>query len=269
MNRKEPFCVRSIKGYDLETTDGSLVRIGEQGESEGGKTPSTLDGGPSPMTGLSLPVRGPAGEETTVPLSDCLEFIKKSTFCKIYDRIETDPSRVDFIDLAIPAYLDAVPNFRAIRKELETLEHPGARLDEMSHALLQIPRDLDLWEWSEPRHKKQEALTNLYRSCNMPRFKAASFSKMLHRKRPQLLPILDEYVMTAWGIRKGSRWSSDTLADITLKLGDALSDHQVQLNLSKLQTDVADLGPPWSALTRLRIYDIVTYWQTRRLRGLS
>jgi hypothetical protein len=213
------------------------------------------------MSDWNLPVKARDGSWTTVPKDDCIHWIKQSSFCKVYDQIDTNPDRIDVLDLCIPAFLDAVPRFDQLRKTLEDSDAFPGRLEEMSEALGAIPLKIELWEWDDI--EAHSHLTRLYRACNMPSYKSASLTKMLHRKRPALLPIIDDYVLTSWRDGKVGRWRSEDLADITLRMKEELGAKERQEALDHLMEKARSLGPPWSGLTRLRLFDIVSYWYAR------
>lgn len=212
----------------------------------------------------SMPVKKPDGSWTAVSGDQCLNWLKESQFCNLYDRIATDPDRIEILDLALPAFLDAVPNFRQLRAELEPEGQHKELLANMSACLQEIPKDIELWDWHDSN--AHERLTNLYRTCNMTSYKAARFTKMLHLKRPALIPILDAYVLRAWRERRGG-WTSEELAEITLRIRDELSEPDRMKALEALKEGAEGLGEPWAGLSKLRLFDIVSYWHTKSLQS--
>lgn len=211
----------------------------------------------------SVPVRKPDGAWTAVPGDQCLEWLKQSQFCNLYDRIATDPDRIEILDLALPAFLDAAPNFRQLRAVLEPEGRHKEVLARMSSCLQEIPKGIEIWDWHDA--DADERLTNLYRACNLPSYKAARFTKMLHLKRPALIPIIDSYVLSAWRER-GGKWTSEELAEITLRIRDELSEPDRMKALEALKEGAEALGEPWAELSKLRLFDIVSYWHTKNLR---
>src|SRR5437016_4526686 len=126
---------------------------------------------------------------------------EKSAFVFGYDQIKTAPNRVDLLDLATPAFLDAVPDFKKMRDGVGE-RHWAERLAAATQALHGLPADVDLWDWPDTAAHRA-ALTATFSACRFDAYASARVTKMLHRKRPRLIPILDDQVLRVWRPRWG------------------------------------------------------------------
>jgi hypothetical protein len=91
----------------------------------------------------------------------------------------------------------------------------------------------------------------------MPQYGVASIFKMLHLKRPQLIPIIDEWAREAWAKTYSQSWTVDQLVDITFAMTKELGRRLESLN--EIQEVALQLGWPYNSLSKLRLYDIV-FW---------
>lgn len=189
----------------------------------------------------------------SVPNRTVSRYLRGSEFVFGYDQIRTPKHSVRLLDLAAPAFLDDVPNFRRLRAIGE--RQIVNQLAQASAILKRIPANVDLWDW--PGDQRNRALlADLFRACRFDGYSAASFTKMLHLKRPGLIPVLDSRVVRVWHGEK--RWTFEELADVAFAFGDELRRRPA--TRASLRAVAGALGPPWSQLTTLRLYDIVTYW---------
>lgn len=65
------------------------------------------------------------------------------------------------------------------------------RVDTIRKALSQISPTIIIFDEKIP----WQALESLFKACIMPRLNAANITKILHKKRPQIIPILDSIVV--------------------------------------------------------------------------
>lgn len=212
-------------------------------------------------TASSLEVRIPGGVRA-VDIDEAVDLIQSSQFVHWYDALPAgDPDRIDPLDLAFPAFLGAVPDFKALLQDLgwETL---SAKLDAASAALAAISKKDALAEWSETSERHAELLA-VYRAClggdnaNLPEFGPARCTKLLHKKRPLLIPIIDSYMLVAWDYSDPARrWRSEDMVELTFRLGEYLRANAAFLKSLRARL-VGD--PLVGALSDVRLYDIITY----------
>jgi hypothetical protein len=190
---------------------------------------------------------------------DARKWLSGATWVTHYDVIHTSLDRIEILDLAIPAFLDATPNFKKLLFSLDGRDgrpHLQSKLEEISEALRRIPLHIDLWEWPDNRENR-ESLYELLRACRMPHYGVARMFKMLHLKRPQLIPVIDEWVREAWTENFSPRWTIDDLVEVTFAMREALGSRLDGLN--EIRDVAQELGWPYSSLSRLRTYDII-FW---------
>jgi len=210
---------------------------------------------------LDLHVIGKPNDIVTVPDSEILGYFQGAHYVDWYDQIETDLNKVTILDLAIPAFLDAVPNFKLLLHGRKTPLDESLRC--LSAALVAVGPDQDLHEWVAT-HQPDEAsalLIDLFqastggRNESLPGFGPARCTKMLHLKRRKLIPIIDSYARLAWIGVSTAPWTTSEMAEIALQLGKWLAARpQQRQTLARIASE-AGLPP----LSTLRLYDIVQY----------
>lgn len=136
-------------------------------------------------------------------------------------------------------YYDAVPtdpddNVTAIDVLCAAALHPGlSRTDlaffrdqkmDLSGWLADVPQDTRLWEASEP---VIEHLISL--PVRFPNVSAALLSKVLHRKRPHLIPLLDRHVVDWYRPLTGKRVMADAWGPIIKAMRDDECDDKQRL----------------------------------------
>lgn len=204
---------------------------------------------------MDIQIRTSSGEWTTLSGAQTREILQRSTFVRRYDAIETSPDTVSLLDLAIPAFLEAVPKFKKLLPFFEG-EEGKERLQETSSLLSKIPRNTDLWEWPDTQPNRR-LLLDLFTSSRVAYYGPASITKMLHLKRPMLIPIIDDFMQRAWRKDYSSAWSTEDLVEVTFSLRGELTLRVPQLN--ELRRIAQDLGGPWHSLSRLRLFDILCW----------
>lgn len=139
-------------------------------------------------------------------------------------------------DLLAASLLDVRFEPRAVRALLET------RPSSLSELLAEIPDDVDLWRATEEDLRPAYALWTEVR--RLPGVGATKTSKLLARKRPRLIPIVDSVIREALPLGNDS-WAS---------LQAALQDEHVR-------TSVEAIRPPWiaSTISTLRLLDAATW----------
>ena len=190
---------------------------------------------------------------------DVRAWLGEASWIYHYDLIQTPSDRVEILDLAIPAFLGAPPNFKQLLFALDGKDgrpEMHAKLRQITEALEPIPQDIDLWDWPDNRENRSN-LARLLSACRTRGYGVARITKMLHRKRPQLIPIVDDWAREAWSENVSQSWTIDDVVEITFTISRELGV-RVEV-LEEIQKVALELGPPYSGLSRLRLYDIV-FW---------
>ncbi len=182
----------------------------------------------------------------------------------IYDEVETDPHAVAPLDLTVPTLLGAPVDFQAIVQALG-IGGLRKRLTQVSAILLELPTAVDLWEWPNAADNV-DRVTRLYAACALPTFGPSQITKLLHRKRPRLLPIVDETcIWPAWSDVDPAGWTVDELARITFGIRATLSRQPGALQDLRRLAD--ELGPPTDRLSTLRLYDLLAWTRIEGTQG--
>jgi hypothetical protein len=130
--------------------------------------------------------------------------------------------------------------------------------------LARIPKNMDLAQIPEPQwaNIKKEIMSLLLVLMRIHNLKLAKAMKLIHLKRPDLIPILDNFVtllLTKRNPNGRSPYELAALASTALEI--ARSDLITNIELLKnVQSRISDLTIP---LPLVRIYDIIcwTYWK--------
>jgi len=210
---------------------------------------------------LDLHVLGKPDSMVTVPDNEILGYFQGAHYVGWYDQIETDPDQVTILDLAIPAFLDAVPNFKLLLHDRKTPLRESLRY--LTAALIAVGPDQDLHEWVAARQPDEASalLIDLFQASTggrneaLPGFGPARCTKMLHLKRRKLIPIIDSYAREAWIGVSTAAWTTSEMAEIALRLGQWLAARPQQRETLARIASEAGLPP----LSTVRLYDIVQY----------
>ncbi|MCE5190347.1 MAG: DUF6308 family protein [Actinomycetia bacterium] len=157
-----------------------------------------------------------------------------------YDAMQTDPLSLSVADLAIPAFLGAVPRFSRILNG-KTWTAVQASLDHATLLLNQLSLEDELAHWEDTQANRR-VLRELFRlttggaNGGIPGFGPACCTKMLHKKRPHLIPILDRTVMRARGY-SATRWRTDDMVDACFAIGRDVAASEADLRI------LIDSGP--------------------------
>lgn len=196
-----------------------------------------------------------------VSVDEAVRLIRRADYVHWYDTLPLgSPNEISLLELAFPAYLDAVPNFKNTLRGLgpERLE---SALGVASSALAAIPTRTSLTNWDDcSRHR--ELLHHLFVTCTggehggLPYFGPARCTKLLHKKRPELIPIIDRWQLQGHGMRR-SGWSAEEMVE-TAFLIRAEMLQQVD-EIRAIRTTLMDGRSGVPHLSDVRLYDIVTY----------
>jgi len=188
--------------------------------------------------------------------------LEGAAFVTWYDTIETDQDSFAVTDLAIPAFLDATPAFRPLLSRDDGRDIRDV-LAVASSYLNDVPKNKDLWEWDID----EEALRALFqattggRNRSLPQFGPARCTKLLHRKRPRAIPIIDSWTRDAWSCGSQASWTTDEMVRITKAMQSGLRDRCDEwAHVSAL------IDSRWSVrVSALRAYDVLAYlWNRER-----
>lgn len=131
-------------------------------------------------------------------------------------------------------------------------------LEFASEKLSSIPSEKSLVDW-EDNDTNRKILRELFISCtdgknnNLPSFGSARATKMLHKKRPLLIPIIDSWQLRAWGFNPDNLKTDEMVEMVTAA--------QLELHHARSAADSGLVG----RLTDIRIYDILFWEMSNRL----
>jgi hypothetical protein len=149
-----------------------------------------------------------------------------------------DPERVDLDDLLALTFLDVAVSPLGVRTLL------GAESAAVSHLLSAIPADVALWNADDATLDRAELLWN--RLQTIPSVGFVTAGKLLARKRPQLFPVIDKWVIAALGAPTGTYWRA---------IREALSDEQRRARIELCR------GETPSSVSTLRLLDVIIWMQ--------
>jgi hypothetical protein len=127
----------------------------------------------------------------------------------------------------------------------------------IASALANVPTDLGLT--TDISEEQWSSLQALFAAVLRPGIRAAKTTKILHKKRPCLIPIADRLIVDFTGTKFGYGWRAkpgepDGLVEVVKRIRrDILANLEV---LNALSVDV----PGLSGLTIVRVFDIIV-WQ--------
>lgn len=131
-------------------------------------------------------------------------------------------------------------------------------IDELNPALRQIPVAADLAQATDPDLDKIAELFGILDHRRTPGVRLTTLSKVLHRKRPNFIPLYDERIRRCYQVlgdsppvpsKRGRSWADFTRAWIPVLQGDLAEQWATWTDLASLAP-----GPP---ITPLRALDIV------------
>lgn len=208
-----------------------------------------------------IEVRLSGGAWAIVPVEDVKRHLQDSLeFINHYDLIETPNNRMQVLDLAVPAFLEALPKFGQLLEELDgNGSHPTIQdaVDDISSALRALPGATDIWDWPDiPANRA--ALRHAFSCCRYYSYGPALITKLLHLKRRRLIIPVDSRLRKAWPTTR--RAELDELVDITFDVGRELRTRRAGLDQLRRTADA--MGWPYNSLSTLRLYDIISWWNT-------
>jgi hypothetical protein len=205
-------------------------------------------------------VRLPGGAWSVVSPNEVEKLLQDSIdFICHYDMIETPPDRMQILDFAIPAFLEAIPKFGKLLESMNGVApHPTVEdaLAGVASALQALPTAVDIWDWPDTAGNRS-ALRQAFSSCRYYSYGPALMTKMLHLKRRRLIIPIDTRLRRAWTVTPGGEL--DGMVDITFAIGSELRRRRGSLR--QLRKTADGMGWPYNNLSTLRLYDIVSWWK--------
>lgn len=183
------------------------------------------------------------------PLEWLVEFAELDGTYQGYDQISPDPFELNALDVRLANRIIA-------RMGADVSARIGARSGEVAAALRRVPTDATL---AVPADRVDwDALYGLYRALSgLPAVGVPRMTKVLHRKRPALVPILDEVVRSYLCDVEPLDLTGDA-ADQALTLTQAYH-RELHLQLAEL-TQLRDaLDGRGIQLTECRILDVLLW----------
>lgn len=203
-----------------------------------------------------------SGEAVTFTVDEAVKEIPSVPYVRWYDALPAgDVDSIALQDLAFPAFLDAVPNFKALLSGCGW-ESLSRKLLLASERLSEVPGDVDLDAWADSQANRTK-LKLLFQSCTagrnpgFPGFGPARATKLLHKKRPRLVPIVDSWALEAWG-RSPTAWSTDDMVDIVFCIQAQMAPSIDEFRSVGQLLKASDSTLP--SLSPVRIYDIM-FWE--------
>jgi hypothetical protein len=213
------------------------------------------------MAGIEVRLSG--GTWASVPVKTVKKDLQNSLdFINHYDMIETPINRMQILDFAAPAFLEALPKFGKLLEEMDGKgSHPAIEdvLDDISSALRALPASTDIWDWPDTPANRA-ALRHAFSCCRYYSYGPALITKLLHLKRRRLVVPVDSRLRRAWPIPTPRGAELDELVDITFDIGRELRKRRA--SLARLRRTADAMGWPYNRLSTLRLYDVISWWNT-------
>jgi Family of unknown function (DUF6308) len=189
-----------------------------------------------------------------VPVESLASLINEAAFVAFYDlaAVESDNS-MSPLDWSVSTLLQApirrYDPFRALS------EQGGRLLEECNQALAAVGDDVPLC--SEKADAKQPAVRDcLAKFMSIPGIGPSIAAKTLHKKRPNLIPVIDDFVSTLLIDRRGSTLGADSMSRLIFEtIRGQVGERENAAALS----EAASLLTDKRHLTAVRIFDIAAW----------
>lgn len=180
-----------------------------------------------------------------------LELLPDLAFIRFYDAAPRGRANfVDPVDWAIPSLLSA-----PIRSALENIDDDY--LGMVNADLAQCRVGWRLQDEDVARGRREAVRTLLNDMCSISGVKRAIATKILHKKRPNLIPIIDSVVLDFY--------ANNNKASTTDVIFDELR-HDLIENATALKwlSDQANESSPSMVLTPLRLLEMIVWLQAKK-----
>jgi len=137
----------------------------------------------------------------------------------------------------------------------------GRNRTKIEAALESVPVGIGLDDSWPDEESIWEAIRNVYRACWTSDVGEARTTKVLHKKRPQLIPIIDRHMVIGWyyaGYSGPKKWGIDRMVEVTERIKEDMRRNRDPLQ--ELQKELVKAG---INLTRVRLFDVVL-WEAYR-----
>jgi hypothetical protein len=124
-------------------------------------------------------------------------------------------------------------------------------------ALKSVPVGIALDDSWPDEESMWGAIANAYRACWTSDVGEARTTKVLHKKRPQLIPIIDGQMVIGWyyaGYSEPKKWGIDRMLEVTERIREDMRRNMDPLR--ELQKELVEEG---INLTRVRLFDVVLW----------
>ena len=131
-------------------------------------------------------------------------------------------------------------------------------------ALKSVPVGIALDDSWPDEESMWEAIGSVYRACWTSDVREARTTKVLHKKRPQLIPIIDGRMVIGWyyaGYSGPKKRGIDRMVEVTERIGEDMRRNTDPLR--ELQKELVEAG---INLTRVRLFDMVLWEAYQRSR---
>ncbi len=188
---------------------------------------------------------------------------QKAQYIHWYDALPSGSAdKLELLDLAYPAYLDAVPKFNALLVN-NGWDNLNASLRAASAVLCRVPVNVPLVDWPDTQSNRVLLIDLFQKTHVLPQFGTARCTKMLHKKRPDLIPILDRWQLEAWG-KRISAWHVDEMADAVFSIRSTIAPQAHEF--AELALCLKHAHPLLPDLSVVRLYDIL-FWELSNRQG--
>jgi hypothetical protein len=124
-------------------------------------------------------------------------------------------------------------------------------------ALESVPVGVGLDDSWQDEESMWRTIANVYRACWASDVGEARTTKVLHKKRPQLIPIIDGRMVISWyfaGYSGPKKRGIDRMIDVTQRIREDVARNRDPLQ--ELQKELVKAGVN---LTRVRLFDVVLW----------
>lgn len=202
------------------------------------------------------------GTEKSIDVEEAVHVIQAADYVRWYDALPGGKeNELELLDLAFPAFLGGVPNFKALLDD-NGWERISTALIDASNVLQRVPADIALADWKKTLDR-HDLLVELFQATTgagnkrLPGFGPARCTKMLHKKRPALIPIIDSWQLEAWG-KPTQAWRTDDMAQIVFEIQGTIIPFADDFSELSERLKLADQSLP--PLSTVRLYDIL-FWE--------
>lgn len=208
---------------------------------------------------MRIILRNRSDEFIEVP--DAVDLIRRDAqYIHWYDALPSGSvNELGLLDLAYPAYLDAPPMFRAFLAN-NGWENLSASIRAASAVLCRVPADVSLVDWPDTQPNRTLLIELFQATHALPSFGPARCTKMLHKKRPNLIPILDSWQLQAWG-QPTDVWHTGNMVDVVFGIQSTIAPQAGQF--AELALCLKHADPSLPDLSVVRLYDIL-FWELSR-----